>query len=175
VLEIGIGGYQDPVSGGNSLYMWRSYFRRATVYGVDIYEKRLDEYPGIVALRADQSDPRSLQRIIATCPVFDVIIDDGSHIGEHVVTSFTELFPALRPGGFYVIEDLESSYLPELGGGPVGAENTALALARSLLDDLHIGPRAVASIHVYPGIAFIEKAPADRLNATRLDPSIPLP
>jgi hypothetical protein len=95
VLEIGIGGYEDPVSGGNSLYMWRSYFRRATVYGVDLYEKQLDDDPGVVALRADQSDPRSLQRIIATCPVVDVIIDDGSHIGEHIVASFTELFPAL--------------------------------------------------------------------------------
>jgi hypothetical protein len=166
VLEIGIGEYQDPAAGGNSLRMWRSYFRRATVYGVDLYEKRLDDDPRVVALQADQSDPDSLQRIIAACPSFDLIIDDGSHIGEHIVTSFTELFPAVRSGGFYVIEDLEYAYVPEYGGGPAGTENTALGLARSLLDDLHVGPRAVAAIHVYPGIIFIEKAagagPSDR-------------
>ena len=40
VLEIGIGGYRDPSGGGNSLRMWRSYFPRATIYGLDLYAKR---------------------------------------------------------------------------------------------------------------------------------------
>jgi hypothetical protein len=167
VLEIGIGEYLEPESGGNSLRMWRSYFPRATVYGIDLYEKRLDGDPRIVALQADQSDPASLQRVIATCPRFDLIIDDGSHVGEHIVTSFNELFAALEPGGFYVIEDVEYSYVPKYGGGPVGTDNTAVALAKSLLDDLHMGPRAVASIHAYPGIVFIEKAPAPGPTAAR--------
>ena len=67
MLEIGIGGYEDPKSGGNSLRMWRSYFPKATIYGLDIHKKLLDE-PRIVALQGDQSDPRSLQAAVRRCP-----------------------------------------------------------------------------------------------------------
>jgi hypothetical protein len=40
ILEIGIGGYENPRAGGNSLRMWRAYFSRAHIYGVDIYDTR---------------------------------------------------------------------------------------------------------------------------------------
>jgi hypothetical protein len=43
--------------------------------------------------------------------VFDVIIDDGSHHCDHIQTTFNALFiHALRPGGIYVIEDLNVAY-----------------------------------------------------------------
>jgi hypothetical protein len=158
MLEVGIGGYRDPESGGNSLRMWRNYFPRATVYGLDIYPKSFDDDRKIVALQADQSDQDSLRRAVAACPPFDLIIDDGSHIGSHIVTAFAALFPALAPTGLYVIEDLEYAYMPDYGGGLPGAGDTALELLKALLDDLNLGPRPIASIHVYPGIAFIQKA-----------------
>jgi len=41
---------------------------------------------------------------------WDIIIDDGSHIPRHQLVSFSALFPFVRPGGVYVIEDIESSY-----------------------------------------------------------------
>jgi hypothetical protein len=41
---------------------------------------------------------------------WDIIIDDGSHLPEHQLVSFTALFPFVRPGGVYVIEDIETSY-----------------------------------------------------------------
>ena len=37
LLEIGIGGYDDPRKGGESLRMWNRYFPFGTIYGVDIY------------------------------------------------------------------------------------------------------------------------------------------
>jgi hypothetical protein len=35
-----------------------------------------------------------------------IIIDDGSHVSEHIVKSFEMLFSYLLPGGYYVIEDV---------------------------------------------------------------------
>jgi len=40
----------------------------------------------------------------------DIIIDDGSHHGEHQLISFNTLFPLLSPGGFYIIEDCLCAY-----------------------------------------------------------------
>lgn len=157
VLEIGIGGEENPRLGGNSLYMWRNYFPRATIYGFDKYDKRLSGVPGIVALKVDQSDPSALRNAIAVCPPFDLIIDDGSHVGAHIITSFDILFPTLRSGGWYVIEDFETAYSPDFGGGPPGAAGTGVSLTKALLDDVHVGPRPVLAVHVYPGIAFIQK------------------
>ena len=42
---------------------------------------------------------------------WDLVIDDGSHLPRHQLTSFVALYPFVRPGGLYVIEDIESSYL----------------------------------------------------------------
>ena len=35
----------------------------------------------------------------------DLVVDDCSHLYEPTRASFNELFPRLRPGGLYVIED----------------------------------------------------------------------
>jgi hypothetical protein len=42
---------------------------------------------------------------------WDLVIDDGSHVPRHQLVSFVALYPFVRPGGLYVIEDIESSYL----------------------------------------------------------------
>jgi hypothetical protein len=159
VLEIGIGENQDPARGGNSLLMWRSYFPNATVYGLDLHKKRLDE-PRIVAIQADQSDPASLERAVAGCPPFDLVVDDGSHVASHVATSFETLFPKVKPGGFYAIEDLVFAYMRDYGGGPPGTRGTAVDLAKGLVDHVNIGPRPIAAVYAYPGLALIERADA---------------
>ena len=41
---------------------------------------------------------------------FDVILDDGSHKVDEQLATLAALFPLVRPGGFYVIEDLGSSW-----------------------------------------------------------------
>lgn len=138
--------------------MWRNYFPRAAIYGVDLYEKRLDGEKRITALQADQSDPDALRLVVDACPMFDLVVDDGSHIGSHVITTFEVLFPKLRPGGYYAIEDLETSYLTAYGGGPPGHPGTAAALAKELLDDVNGGRRPVAAIHAYPGLILVEKS-----------------
>ena len=41
LLEIGIGGYENPKHGGESLRIWSYYFPKAEIFGLDIYEKKL--------------------------------------------------------------------------------------------------------------------------------------
>ena len=40
-----------------------------------------------------QSDDATLKALTAYCPGFDVILDDGSHIQEHMISTFIRLFP----------------------------------------------------------------------------------
>jgi hypothetical protein len=41
LLEIGIGGYDNPMVGGASLRMWKKYFSNGYIYGIDIHDKSL--------------------------------------------------------------------------------------------------------------------------------------
>jgi hypothetical protein len=158
VLEIGVGGYDRPELGGESLRMWRSYFPRATVYGLDISPKRLPAEPRILVRQGDQSDQGFLAELAASYGPFDLVVDDGCHLGRHQRASFSALFPAVRPGGLYVIEDLLTAYWEDWEGGPPGTPGTGVDLVKGLLDSVNIGPHPVASVHAYPNIAFIEKA-----------------
>jgi SAM-dependent methyltransferase len=58
--------------------------------------------------RVDQGDRRRLAEIAReefADEAIDLIVDDCSHLYEATRASFNELFPRLRPGGAYVIED----------------------------------------------------------------------
>ena len=93
---------------------------------------------------------------------FDLIIDDGSHVNAHILASFNALFgDYLKPGGFYVIEDLDTAYDPEYGGGNIGHPGTSVELVKAMIDEVSLAPRRVVSVHVYRGIALIEKARAN--------------
>jgi predicted O-methyltransferase YrrM len=56
----------------------------------------------------DQADRHRLWAILTAemkgAPL-DLVVDDASHTYAHTRTSFEVLFPALRPGGIYIIED----------------------------------------------------------------------
>ncbi|MFA1549864.1 hypothetical protein [Actinomadura chokoriensis] len=172
LLEIGIGGYEEPHLGGGSLRMWRRYFRRGLVYGVDIHEKSLPGEPRITTLRGDQSDADFMRDLARRHGPFDVIIDDGSHRSDHVIGTFGTLFPFLRPGGYYVVEDTQFSYWPGWGGdaGDLDSPRTSVGALKELVDGLHhedlpdAGARGdgvhehVGAVHFYRGIAFVEKA-----------------
>lgn len=106
LLEIGIGGYDFPNKGGNSLRMWREYFTKARIVGIDIYKKDFT-IPG-VEMYFDGEAPAGN---------WDVIIDDGSHVNEDVINTFVKMWPSLNAGGLYVVEDVHTSYYEENYGG----------------------------------------------------------
>jgi len=105
IIEIGI-------ASGASLRMWKEYFPLATIYGIDVslgYKKYEEERINVIA--GDQNNSDFLKTLYTTVGECDIIIDDGSHVSKHQVTSFTHLFPLVKAGGYYVIEDLHTSYL----------------------------------------------------------------
>ena len=170
LLEIGIGGYSRAGQGGASLRMWKHFFPKAQVYGIDIQDKSFVDEDRITTFVGDQSDPDSLRAIADKIGRLDVIIDDGSHRSPHVRTTFDTLFPLLSDGGIYAVEDTQSSYWPEwLGSADRDDLNTSMALFKGLADglnyeefvdedyrpsytDLH-----VVAVHFYHNLVIIEK------------------
>jgi mycinamicin biosynthesis methyltransferase MycE-like protein len=140
VLEIGIGGTGDPSLGGASLRVWKRYFPRALVYGVDILDKHLLDAPRLTTVLADQSDATQMASVAHRYGPFDIVIDDGSHISRHVITSFRTLFPHLRRNGLYVIEDLQAAYWPGRFEGSdrnLNDPGHTVGFLKTLLDGLH--------------------------------------
>ncbi|MEU7146032.1 class I SAM-dependent methyltransferase [Nocardia sp. NPDC046473] len=172
VLEIGVGGYRSRDTGGASLRMWKHYFTRGLVHGLDLVDKSAVDEPRLSTIAGDQSDRALLARLHKEIGPFDLVIDDGSHQSDHVLASFTTLFPLMRPGAMYVIEDLQASYWPGYNGNSVELNDpgTAVGFLKTLIDGLHhqdqlrASPhepadleRGVTAIHLYHNIAFIEK------------------
>lgn len=116
MLEIGVGGYGDPILGGDSLATWRDFFPQAQIVGVDIKRKDIDLGERVTILQGSQVDAEFLARVVRDHGPFDIILDDGSHFNEHVVTSFELLFPTLVPGGIYIVEDTQCATHPRFGG-----------------------------------------------------------
>lgn len=171
VLEIGIGGYEDPRAGGGSLRMWRTFFYKSFIYGIDIYDKHFHDERRIKTYKGSQVDEVFLGRVIGDIGDLDVIIDDGSHINEHVLQTFAYLFPKLKLGGVYVIEDIQTSYWPDMGGSSSDMSNheTGMNLVKRLLDGLNYAEFIkdsyepsycdlhVVSVHCYHNLVFIWK------------------
>ena len=88
ILEIGIGGYNDPELGGGSLRMWRTYFPKSRIYGIDIHDKSLHNERRIKTFTGSQTDEHFLEEVLKTIERLDIIIDDGSHQNEHVLFTF---------------------------------------------------------------------------------------
>lgn len=112
ILEIG-------VKSGGSTALWKAVFPSATVVGVDLklrYWIRQQPSPdGVIYLEGDQRDTQRLEEIARSHGPFDVIIDDGSHVTDDQAITMRCLVPHVRPGGFYVVEDIQASVKPAAG------------------------------------------------------------
>jgi hypothetical protein len=162
MLEIGV--FQ-----GGSLELWREYFGpQATIFGVDIDPEcanRVNE-PNQVRI-GSQDDAAFLVQVVEEMGAPDIILDDGSHVSRHQLASFSILFPLLKDGGLYVIEDLHTAYWPGFYEGGYRRSNTAIGLIKQIIDDLHSwyherptstpAKEEISAIHVYDSIVFVEK------------------
>jgi SAM-dependent methyltransferase len=162
LFEIGCGG-------GGSLQMWKRFLGpHARILGIDINPAcRSYEEDQIAIAIGDQSDCDFLQKIISTTGAPDIVIDDGSHVMEHVNKSFSFLYPRVSRNGVYLVEDMHTSYWEEFGGG-VKREGTFIEKCKSLIDELNaehtraaINPtdftRTTLSMHFYDSVVVFEK------------------
>jgi len=113
ILEIGI-------KEGGSIKMWSDYFEHGEIYGFDLgwprvgsndYFKKIEnDFPRVKTFIGDQRKRDSLLAFIKEYGgEFDIIIDDGGHSMPQQQISFGYLFPYVKTGGIYVIEDLVTS------------------------------------------------------------------
>lgn len=175
ILEIGVGGYEEPKAGGGSLRLWKAYFTNSNIYGIDIYDKTPHNAKRIKTYKGSQVDKSFLKKIKKDIGPINIIIDDGSHFNEHVITSFNILFPLLENNGIYVIEDLQTSYWEEVidikwgGSKNLNAPHTSMNFLKGLIDGLNYEEftlnnytpdyfdKHITSIHFYHNLAFIYK------------------
>lgn len=179
LLEIGIGGYDNPILGGNSLRMWKSFFPSSNIYGVDIYDKAQLQEARVKTFQGSQIDENFMNMVCDEIVSLDIIIDDGSHVNEHVIKTFELLFPRLNDGGIYVVEDMQTSYWPSMGGNNVDLydKSTMINYFRDKIDCLNhedflkdgLGAsyfdRHISSIHFYKNFLLIYKKSKFELSA----------
>jgi len=159
VLEIG-------VQTDRSVKMWEEYFPNAEIYGLDIEPECKEVEKGRVKIIiGDQSSINALSKIPDN---LDIIIDDGSHVESHVITSLNYLYKSkLRIGGIYAIEDMLLSehkhlfelilafnnginYIPKNYKGPWSQLN-------HYESDLDFKIKYTTGLHLYRYLTFIDK------------------
>jgi demethylmacrocin O-methyltransferase len=170
LLEIGVGGYEKQKEGGSSLRMWKRYFPFGRIFSFDIYDKSALQEKRIKIFQGSQVDKDFLERITSEIGELDIIIDDGSHINKHIIETFQILFPKLKDGGIYAIEDVQTSYWPDF----IDCDGvTAMNYFKSLTDCLNnkeflinnykqtYFDKKIVSIHFYHNLIFIYKGNND--------------
>jgi hypothetical protein len=95
---------------GPSIRMWLEYFQNGTIYGIDVaypesHLKDVVANPSFHFIMADQGNPRRMTELVKTLPPLDIVIDDGCHMASHMKVSFECLWPHVKSGGLYIIED----------------------------------------------------------------------
>ncbi|RXF74460.1 tetratricopeptide repeat protein [Hansschlegelia zhihuaiae] len=171
LLEAGIGGYDDPEAGGESLAMWRDYFPSGRIIGIDIAPKRLDLGSRVEIRQGSMSDGHFLETLNAEFGPFDIVIDDGSHVSADTIGFFEASFPFVADGGFFAIEDTQTSYWPAFAGGLSPSRRTTMNFVKALMDEVDHAERAWApdaprphpfaasihAIHRFHNLVLIEK------------------
>ena len=134
ILEIGVWE-------GESLQTWAEFFPRAKVVGVDINPDTRKFAGGRITVEVgDQSDAARLAEIAAAHGPFDIVIDDGSHVWTHQILTLQVLLPHVVAGGFYVVEDIDTSY-GTLGEQHNGGAKVSPARYLQAMSDYLVGDR----------------------------------
>ncbi len=184
LLEVG-------VYNGESMKILSTFFPDSYIVGVDLEMKHIDfsRYPNVHYEQADQTNASVLTSVCNRhAPTgFDIIIDDASHIGSYSQATFEALFPKLKSGGIYIVEDWGTGYWNDWPDGGIFEKFTATPLpgaitkrlpshdfgmvgfVKSLVDLVHIDSirhgwktesiftSTVEYVHYYPGVVIVKK------------------
>lgn len=116
-LELGLGDKTSLNREGEDLLAFQEYFPNAWIVGIDNDVNKLYSDKRIRTYCCDQTDEVKLKEIIKNEGNPFVIIDDCSHLKELTIKSFEILFPLLKSGGYYCIEDtVAPAYWSSWGG-----------------------------------------------------------
>lgn len=173
ILEVG-------VSHGGALEIYSDYFHpESNIVGVDIEPLcKSIEGGNIKIFTGSQSDRQFMESIPFE---FDIIIDDGSHLQSDIKETFNIMFPKLKTGGLYFVEDLHTAYWADYGGG-LRRQGTFIEDTKWMIDDVnghHVRQpgypnrytHQVKGIYITDSIVIIEKgevpAPHHKVGGTK--------
>lgn len=150
------------VQSGGSILMWQGVLgSQIQTYGFDINPNcKKFEAPGVVVTIGDQGDPAMWKSFFSTVtPSLDILIDDGGHEPEQMLTTLYEVYPHISSGGFLVIEDIHGQHYGQSFFAPAAQ---------------YLGQQAssgwVDSVHVYPFLLVVQKSgPSMTLPAANLE------
>jgi len=122
IFEMGLGSNDPDIPftmrngrPGASLRAWQELFPRAHVYGADIDRAALFAEGRIKTFYCDQLDRAVILQLWSEPDLkdpLDIIIDDGLHTFEGNTSFLEASLDRLRPGGLYVVEDIEHGTVP---------------------------------------------------------------
>ncbi len=131
------------VAEGASLLAWSRLCPEAVCFGVDLHPParfesslaRLGIQARVKLLVGDHTEPKGF--VSAIPEGVDLIVDDGSHLLVPTKRCFLALFPKLRPGGWYCIEDWGAGYWESFGGPESGVQR----MVYELVDEIAVKDR----------------------------------
>lgn len=147
------------VLNGASIKMWSEYFPNAKIIGVDVdLNCKRFETANISVEIGNQTDLTFLDTLLGKYKTIDIILDDGGHTWKQQKTTFIHLFPHLNNGGYYVIEDLSTSYLK--GSVWDTNESTTVEFLKNIIDDVNLNGKSIVGTKEIAGknLNFYEKA-----------------
>lgn len=111
ILEIGIGEFTDK--NGGSIKLWRDFFTNATVTAIDILSKDrvIDELLNcdrvILHLEKNAYNAEFVKtNFYDENRKFDVLLDDGPHTLESMISFIKLYLPLMEEDGIFIIEDI---------------------------------------------------------------------
>ena len=118
--------------------MWKEYFGPGSkIIGVDINPKcKAHEGDEIEVFIGSQDDPSVIESIFAKYPEIDIVLDDGSHIMNHMISTFDLMYDRIDENGVYMVEDTHTSYWEDYDGG-LGREGSFMEFAKSKMDEIN--------------------------------------
>ena len=142
-LEIGLGCNMN-YGPGKSIILWKEFLPKATISVLEFNANCAQKFASQVKnlFTGDQSNFDVLNNIGNYGP-YDVIIDDGGHSRKQQVNSLIGLWPFVKSKGYYVIEDIFTSFSPSYNDNPETAVDVVFQLILLLNDARDIGFKAV--------------------------------
>ena len=157
--------------------MWKHYFGpKAKIVTVDVRPECKEFEDDQITVRiGDQSDGVFLDSLIDDFGAPDILLDDGSHVMEHVKATFKTIYPRMARNALYMVEDLHTAYWPAWGGG-LRQAGTFIEDMKDMIDELHAenpyhstqgagempssqASKLTRSITFYDGVVVLEKGP----------------
>lgn len=180
MIEIG-------VQGGGSLAMWKEYFGPGTrIVGIDVNPKcKAHEAEDIEVFIGSQDDPAVIDAVLEKYPDIDIVLDDGSHMMQHLRATFDLLYHRVKPHGIYMLEDLHTCYWDDYEGG-VRREGSFMEFVKDKIDDLNAAhtrgsmpitefTASTQAICVYDSVVVFERRPQATRQAPVTQPMRPGP